>query len=478
MRIFRTAVCLVVIIAALILAVPEYGFSRDLDQAKYLTYTPGELRDKTFTSFVDSDPDTYHRIGDAPTSLPFNCSDDVMQVLPSSRSDEAYLFVGVGIASSFDLPDSDFKVTFNFDYLVDNFGPASDVEEQTPWGEDYPPLFGSGNKTVVLQKPGGASWLQGEGGFNRGDFGLHLFVDNDSSRPTSAWVGINSIKVEVFAPWLFVTIPGINDHGSKVVQRAAVMSRSDSGSSSYIRHVDIREDRYRNLDDPAVINLIKSKVKTATRSARKERKDVIVNIDMDLENYNAELILPQSRWQQSVKWAGKVANIVSEAFRDKNPSGYRILYAHSAGGDAVNSSIKQELGTQIYDDINIFNGRTPASTLRKRLKKSGYKWWQVKVFTNRGDLPAMPGVPFMPWVGSLSNKAVVQKSAGKSWVSIHGKTKNDDGHSWLRNLIGKPNAFEVNLGKQGGPWNDEAHTVEDMMNMSFERASLAGRLTW
>lgn len=261
-------------------------------------------------------------------------------------------------------------------------------------------------------------------------------------------------------PKLFVTIPGINDHGKKMVSRAVKIFRYDLASFRQIREID-------GLTN----NQIQQRVHKATRVAKEKGKDVIINIDMDLENYSipTEYANQKARWQRSVRWASMVADIISQAFRDENQLGPRILYAHSAGGDAVNSSIKQKLGIQMWESINIFNGRTLASTFSDRLNKSGFKWWQVKVFTNFLDLPAMMKIPWVPESGSLSNYNVVGRAAGKSWVRLYGYGFMHSGHSGLRNCIGMKHPFKVYVGPSLGQWKDGNHTVEDMMFMDWRK---------
>jgi len=249
------------------------------------------------------------------------------------------------------------------------------------------------------------------------------------------------------APKLFVVIPGVGfgntpEHGAMMLWRAENMFRDDYECIKEIREVDNPSD-----------NQVRDMITEATRKAKEKGKDVIVNIDMDLDNFSVlEYINPFSkRWQQSVKWAGRVANVVSDAFKGINPRGVRMLYAHSAGVDATTRSIQQRPGERMYDDVNLFNGRTKAPPLADSLMSSGYSWWQVKVFTSKGDFPAFPN--------SLSNYDAAKRLAGRAWVHLHSLTIT--GHNGLRDSIGVEGVFEVNLGALGGWW--EIGTVEEMM---------------
>jgi len=49
-----------------------------------------------------------------------------------------------------------------------------------------------------------------------------------------------------------------------------------------------------------------------------------------------------------------------------------MLYAHSAGVDAASQSVQQMPGKIMYDDLNLFNGRTDAGTLGRALNASSY----------------------------------------------------------------------------------------------------------
>ena len=150
-----------------------------------------------------------------------------------------------------------------------------------------------------------------------------------------------------------------------------------------------------------------------------------------------------------------MANIVSEAFSQANPLGVRMLYAHSAGGDATHRSIRQRRRERMYDNINILNGRTNARGLKRALRRSGYEWWQVKVFTNNGDLPANP-------LWSLSNYDVAKRMslrANGRWVHLH--CYSITGHSGLRNNINVNGDFEINA--PGATMSDWITVAEAML---------------
>jgi len=261
---------------------------------------------------------------------------------------------------------------------------------------------------------------------------------------------IRSIEFTVKPPELFVVIPGINDHGEMMIERAKIMF--DYDDECLVRICEANRGQVCDIVKPSA-EQVRQEIIEATRKAKDEGKDVIVNIDMDLENFWWEYPLPISRWQRSVRWAGRIANIVSEAFREENPTGARILYAHSAGVDAASWSIKRARGEKMYDDLYLLNGRTNAYSLARALKRSGYEWEQVKVFTSKGDLIANP-------LWSLSNYGVASRGAGKAWVHLHSLTIT--GHSGLRDSIGIEGTFEVNLGPFGR-CEGVVGTVEEMM---------------
>ena len=252
---------------------------------------------------------------------------------------------------------------------------------------------------------------------------------------------ISGFDVYVIAQKLFVVIPGINDHGEEMLDRAEIMVRYDSECQRNISEVD-------NLSDEQVRQMVSD----AAAKANEKGKDVIVNIDMDLENFTLwQYFLPVSRWQRSIRWAGRIANIASAAFREENPTGVRTLYAHSAGVDAASCSIRLAQPDMMYEDLILLNGRTNAYSLRRFLANCGYEWWQVKVFTSKGDYPASP------W--SLSNYDGAKREAGQAWVHLHSLTIT--GHSGVRDSIGEEGTFEVNLGSLGS-W-EEVATVEELI---------------
>ena len=264
-----------------------------------------------------------------------------------------------------------------------------------------------------------ASWMIVHAYSKTGQYNVTLTVTDNATNTdsTSKVLTIRSLAK------LFVTIPGINDHGKEMLARAKIMFNYDNECQGNISERD-------NLSDEQVRQIVIN----AAGKAGKKGKDVIVNIDMDLENFRWwEYLLPVSRWQRSIRWAGRIANIVSEAFKEEVPQGVRIIYAHSAGVDAASWSIRLAQPDMMYDDLILLNGRTNAHSLRRFLANCGYEWWQAKVFTSKGDLPASP------W--SLSNYDAAKREAGKAWVHLH--SLNITEHSGLRDSIGRTGEFEV-----------------------------------
>lgn len=289
---------------------------------------------------------------------------------------------------------------------------------------------------------------------------------------------IRSIEFTVKPQELFVVIPGIKDHGEMMIERAKVMLGDGYDEECVVRICEANRGQPCDLVHPSN-NQVYQKIIEVTEEAKEKGKDVVVNIDMDLENYTWEFPLPwlMNRWYRSVRWAGKMANIVSDAFTQEIPTGNRILYAHSAGGDATYQSVLRSR-KMMYDNINILNGRTSAVNLRNALRRSGYGWWQVKVFTNNGDLPAMPELPLPRilkrflgklWKASISNYDAASRYAGDAWVHLHCGDTDCDGdtpdkcncpcgeecspfpckscrHSGLRDCIRGKGIFEVNTG--------------------------------
>jgi hypothetical protein len=240
---------------------------------------------------------------------------------------------------------------------------------------------------------------------------------------------------------LFVVIPGINYDGEKLIEGARALSNSMCLEKT-IAEVDALED-----------DEIRNQVAVWSQDAKTNVWDLIINIDMDLENYNIEYIWPESinRWIPSTEWAGKMVNIVSEEFAKVLPEGRRLLYAHSAGGDAVYKSLQQCVGKKMYDDINIINGRTGAGGLSTMLGQCGYDWFEVKIFTSQGDFLSLPA--FLWFEGSISNKdAVVKKAQEGAWVHLHcNKLWIEDhlsepiepGHNTLRDYYDSLAEFEI-----------------------------------
>jgi len=249
-------------------------------------------------------------------------------------------------------------------------------------------------------------------------------------------------------PQLLVVIPGINDDGEEMVEGACDLSPT----ACYI--LEIRE--VWNLSEPD----IRDRVTTSSLWASEYGMDLVVNIDMDLEDYTVEYVYPPAinRWAYSTIWAGRIANVVSEAFTTVVPDGRRIVYSHSAGGDATYQSILQSLrrkNRKMYDDINILNGRTNAGKLSRVLGQCGYEWSEVKIFTSQADLPAGLSIPLLnrvtPWFkGSISNKDAAANMARQgAWVHLHckevliGSQWFEPEHSTLRDYYDCQAKFQV-----------------------------------
>lgn len=250
-----------------------------------------------------------------------------------------------------------------------------------------------------------------------------------------------SVTLSTYEPiQLFVVIPGINDEGEEMIEVAHHLTPSEC------RVVEIPE--LWNLSDEDVRNIIES----SSRLAMTEGKDLIVNIDMDLGegNYWWQYGVPKEfhgQWNKATKWAGHKANVVSEAFKQVVPEGRRVLFAHSAGGDATNQSLRDSRRKKMYDDINILNGRTGAKGLSRALQRCGYQGSEVKIFTSQRDYPSNPPI-FLG--GSISNKDAAKKFArAGSWIHLHcnalliGLEWQFPRHSGLRNNPNNPAKFEV-----------------------------------
>jgi len=251
----------------------------------------------------------------------------------------------------------------------------------------------------------------------------------------------------VMVPKILVLLPGLNDHGEEMIKGAQYLVRYDDRCVGTIAEVDNpSQDEIRQL------------VQALLSEALSIGKDVVINIDMDLEDFSWEYIFKKHVWDRSTKWAGKVANLVSSTFKENCALGIRMLYAHSAGGDATRRSVEQGRKKRMFEGINIFNGRTTVKELERALKRAGYSWWQVKVFTQQGDLPASPW-----WLstkgGSISNKDAARSKAGEVWVHIHSTEYCDNYlleimpqcHNTLRDQIGEDLLFEVFLSPSINP---------------------------
>ena len=279
----------------------------------------------------------------------------------------------------------------------------------------------------------------------------YVLVDYDT--------GDSSIMLAT-APKLLALIPGINDHGNKMIEGAASLLRFDNDCVLRIC------EKERNGDEDQVCDLVKpSKEQISQRiveklaTAKERGKDLVVDIDMDLENYNflLDYFIPEAikipglrnKWFPSTEWAGNMANTVSEVFKQNNPLGSRLLWAHSAGVDAANRSLAQNAirnsdPQPMYDNLILFNGRTNADAMKNNLQLNGYRPWQTKVFTNSGDFPAAIGK-------SLSNYSGAANYAGLAWTHLH--SPNLLFHNGLRNNVNENNIFDFQVNVGSSNWN-------------------------
>lgn len=216
---------------------------------------------------------------------------------------------------------------------------------------------------------------------------------------------------------LYVLIPGINTFGQKMLENAKHLFKYDSECTIIIQEAK----RWSSFE-------ISETIKKATGKAIEKKKDVIVLLDMDLEHnvilshltpkLLADLPIVGTRWFASVDWAGATANLVSLSYKEAGGKGKKVLDCHSAGCDGFESSLRfapinEEKKVKMFDEVFLFNGRTSGSELAKLLKESNYSWDQVKLFLNRGDLPANPH--------SISNIDYVIKYAGENWIVFYCK---------------------------------------------------------
>ncbi len=292
-----------------------------------------------------------------------------------------------------------------------------------------------------------------------------------------------SSSFDVAYTYLYVVISGIDTDGYTLVKRATTMGNR----STVIRVCKARPCKTERdsdwtgalpLEDPSDQEVTDA-IAAATKEATARGGDVVVNIDMDLENYSMEYPLPPpARWHVQTRWAGGIANVVARAFKSANPDGKRILYAHSAGGDAARRSLEfasaatDTKDKKLFDSINIFNGRTSVHKLSSALDNTGYSWWETKIFLNENDCPALPG--------SLSYYSSAASRAGTRWATFWGydvpvAPSICAGHNYLTRTIGSNVKIKINLGGKL-VWKDTNHTVEDLMNMDW-RSEVNARMT-
>jgi hypothetical protein len=143
---------------------------------------------------------------------------------------------------------------------------------------------------------------------------------------------------------LLVVIPGINTEGPNMVGGGKILLGCEDEEDCLVEEIAEVD----NLSD----EVIRENLSGLFLEAKQVGADVIVNIDMDLEDYSWwwEYWLPgwMNRWHTSTAWAGRVANITAEAFREMCTDGTCRLYAHSAGVDATTSSITRNAGQSLY----------------------------------------------------------------------------------------------------------------------------------
>lgn len=285
-----------------------------------------------------------------------------------------------------------------------------------------------------------------------------------------SYVESDFISVKKSPPQLFVVIPGINDNGAKMIEVARALSDSTGPAFTIAEVASPGDDEVRDL------------IVTMSQEAQMNGTDLIINIDMDLEGFTVHYVIPKevTGWKRSTKWAGHKANIVSEAFRQAVPKGRRILFAHSAGGDATYQSLRDSHRTKMYDDINILNGRTGAKGLSRVLQSCGYQGMEMKIFTSQGDYPSNP-----PNIlgGSISNKDASAKFArAGSWIHLHCNwvlvdgEKMAPGHSGLRNYYTYPAQFEVYTETMNGRLYED-HTFIDAMSADWSSITLESIVT-
>lgn len=315
----------------------------------------------------------------------------------------------------------------------------------------------SGNTHLPWQFDADGRLIGGPGDYDHNDYvyGAPDTLEDDVGIPPGhGWYAPGGpfqgyVAVE-YVPLLVVLIAGINDHGARLIDLARsleVGARYDE--NSFVRICEADRGQGCTLAMPSD-GQARDAIAAATRRALERGRDVVVTLDMNLEDYSWEYALPIfrwrhatfTRWQRSVRWAGRIANLVSQTFSQENPRGIRVLFAHSAGADAAAWSVKlmRKRKVRLYDSISLINGRTNASTLAGALRASGYRWSQVLVFTTRGDFLANP-------LWSLSSPGVAGRYGGEAWAQLHSTEAPLTGHSGLLENIGTVGVFEVNLGR-------------------------------
>jgi hypothetical protein len=268
---------------------------------------------------------------------------------------------------------------------------------------------------------------------------------------------IASTNIEyITVPKLIILIPGINDNGNGLIDLAKNLCRFDLECTKNIREKE-------KLNSNEVID----QVSQAYVKAIEKTKDVIINVDMDIQGYGWQYFIPPiaegiiQNWHTQVKWAGITANIISREYFLLNAHGVRSLFSHSAGVDALKEALAEQPGNNLYDYIVMINGRTKTGPLCAYLEANKYRWWQVKLVTSAGD--------FWAAFDSVSNFNAAYANAGKSWIHIHHNAFIDGeylpGHSGFIKYDLRIGNFSCYLGTYGSA--DTVGTSIDMLNKDW-----------
>jgi len=262
------------------------------------------------------------------------------------------------------------------------------------------------------------------------------------------------------SPKLRVVVPGINTRGQQMLENAKRELRYDAECT-----VIIEEAEGWTVEN----NYIRENIIKATQKAIEKHKDVIVLLDMDLEHnivtshltpeQLANLPIVGTRWFKATDWAGSMMNNVSQiynqVFQEKGIiRGNKECEAHSAGADAFEQSLVLS-NRRMFDQVNLFNGRTTTSELVPQIKADGYTSSQINIFLTEGELLANPH--------SISNLNAVIPHAGRVFTVYYcdekPSTNRMQNHSALVNEPLISRSFEVYSGQKLYKTNA---TVEDI----------------